>query len=82
MAPLPGFGDTPPVSDTESPLDYLRRRASEELAAAERSEDERVRRSHLEMARRYEEAAVAGVAPIVAEAAKPGLLTPEFRVLD
>jgi hypothetical protein len=70
------------VSDAESAVDYYRRRAREERAAAERSDDERVRRSHLEMSRRYDEAAADGAAAVSPDAPDSGLLTPEFRVIN
>ena len=41
----------------ESNVDYFSRRASEERAAADAAQDARAREAHLELARRYIEAA-------------------------
>lgn len=62
---------------------YFQRRAAEEQSAADRSSDERVRGSHLELARRYRELATSAPRPMRIEVGLPaGVLTPEFRILN
>ena len=67
---------------------YFERRASEETAAAERANDERARRLHIELAERYTNAARSGRParePAKADDARPTpapLLSPEFRILS
>ena len=47
----------------ESEREYLHRRASEEQEAAQRSESEKARELHMELANRYKDAAEMRVAP-------------------
>lgn len=62
---------------------YFERRAAEEQSAADLSSDERVRSSHLELARRYSEMATKQPLPVPVEPGLPaGALTPEFRILN
>ena len=71
----------------QSDSDYFRRRADEEMAAAERASDPRARQIHIDLAERYADAARAldGTAesgdPHPAPAAPIPLLQPEFRIL-
>jgi hypothetical protein len=81
MAAIERLSHKARVTDSERNRAYYERRAAQERAAAERSDDERVRRSHLELARRYGEAAANAPEPMRPEATTPGLLTPEFRIL-
>ena len=65
---------------------YFMRRASEERAAAQRAGDPRARQSHIDLAERYANAALAGdAADNDGQTGLPGvaapLLQPEFRIL-
>lgn len=66
----------------ESDNHYLNRRAEEELEAADKSPDPKVREIHAELAARYREA-VDGEAPLHREdEPQSGLLPDEFRILE
>ena len=67
----------------ESERAYLHRRASEEQAAAQRSDSEKARELHMELANRYRDAAELRVAPRrpERELAVHGLPL-EFKILD
>jgi hypothetical protein len=69
------------MSDSNPNRAYYERRAGQERAAADRALDERARQMHLELARRYNEAAADSAVPMPIETHRPGLLTPEFRIL-
>lgn len=70
------------MSESGQNRQYYERRAVEERVAAERSPDERVRGSHLELARRYAEAAAGRGLPEGREERTSALLMPEFRILN
>jgi len=62
--------------------DYFRRRAAEEREAADHAQNEQARRSHDELAERYDDAADGN--PDIEQAPDElpaGVLTPEFRVI-
>ena len=57
----------------ESDHDYFMRRAAEERAAADRAQNGQARRSHIELAQRYEVAAAAMAGhPVVQLRVRPG----------
>ena len=67
----------------ESDNQYLSRRADEELEAAEKSPDPKVRGIHAEFAARYRDAAAGDPPPHSAEPADGVSLFPsDFRILD
>ena len=69
----------------ETAKEYLRRRAEEEHAAADRASNAQARELHLELARRYLDAATSGLpvpsAGSILGADKPGLPS-DFRILE
>ena len=71
----------------ESERAYLHRRASEEQAAAQRSDSEKARELHMELAARYRDAAEVRVTPRLPEPEpepEPAVhgLPLEFKILD
>jgi hypothetical protein len=66
----------------ESEREYLHRRASEEQAAAQRSESEKARELHLELATRYRDAAEVRVAPRPEPELAVHGLPLEFRIIE
>lgn len=65
----------------ESQRHYLKRRAIEEEAAAERASTDKAREIHIELASRYREAADTD-APARPEAQATTILPKDFRILD
>ena len=66
----------------ESEREYMRRRASEEQAAADRASCDKARDLHRELAARYSDAAVARLAFVESEPETVHGLPLDFRILD
>jgi hypothetical protein len=67
----------------ESKSEYLARRAREELEAADRASDPKVREIHVELAARYRNAAGGDAPPRSADAgARMALLPSDFRIFE
>jgi hypothetical protein len=77
------------VAEQQSDSQYFLRRADEERAAAKRASDPRARKSHLDLAERYTDAAHTVEAAIElkldevdpAKITSATILQPEFRIL-
>jgi hypothetical protein len=67
----------------ESKGEYLARRAREELEAADRTSDPKVREIHVELAARYRNAADGDAPPRSADAeTRAALLPSDFRIFE
>jgi hypothetical protein len=66
----------------ESEREYMRRRAGEEQAAADRASCDKARDRHRELAARYRDAAEARLALVEAEPELVHGLPMDFRILD
>jgi len=61
--------------------EYFERREAEERAAAERATDERARRSHLDLAAAYRQAAGSSASPSAAKDGMGSTVPPDLRII-
>lgn len=66
----------------ESDTQYLSRRAEEELEAADKSADPKVREIHAELASRYREAVNGNGLPHEEDGSAVSILPSDFRILE
>ena len=69
------------MENSEPTAEYFERRASEELAAAEQASSDHARQSHLELAKRYSEAARTADRRDGRDDEAAPLLPSDFRIL-